>query len=263
MGNTGSLFINVVEIMKKLRGKDGCPWDLEQTPDSIKKHLIEEAYEVVEALDANDPESFKEELGDLLLQIIFHAQMASENGDFDINGVLKALSDKLIRRHPHVFSDRKVKDTKEVLFNWEQIKKGEKNNKNILSRVPVSLPALLYAYTLQSKASRVGFDWEKSDDALLKIDEEIDELKDAYKSGDGEEEEIGDLLFSVVNFSRHIGIDPEEALRGVSKKFKKRFEYIERKIKNEGKSFQEFTLKELDKLWEEAKREKGELNGQN
>ncbi|RMF98002.1 MAG: nucleoside triphosphate pyrophosphohydrolase [Candidatus Schekmanbacteria bacterium] len=252
-------FEKTVEIMKRLRAPDGCPWDREQTRESLKPYLIEEAYEVLEAIDNGEANKLKEELGDLLLQTVFHAQIAEEEGKFTIKDVLQYLNEKLIRRHPHVFDEKKVDSAKEVLSNWEEIKRQEgnnKNNKSILSSIPKSLPALLYAYTLQKRAARVGFDWDSVEGAMDKLDEELSEFKKAMKSGSkGElEDEIGDILFSLVNVCRFYKLHPEEALKKTCLKFVKRFRFIEEKAKERGKKIENMTLEEMDNLWEESKR---------
>lgn len=255
-------FQSLVEIMERLRGKRGCPWDREQTRQSIKPYLLEEAYELLEALDKEDTESIKEELGDLLFQILFHAQIAKEKGEFDIQDVLKTNREKMLTRHPHVFGNKEVSTSREVLVNWEEIKKNEAKNKkreSILDGVPYRLPALLKAYRFQEKASRVGFDWDNIRDVTKKIEEELGELKRELSAGKKTrlvEEEIGDLLFSIVNLSRFIKINPEEALKKTIDKFKKRFQKIEKELSRRGKNFKETTLEEMDEIWNRAKREK-------
>ncbi len=251
-------FDRLVEIMARLRKE--CPWDRKQTRESLRPYLIEEAYEVLEAIDENDPEKLKEELGDLLLQVVFHAEIAREKGEFDINDVIDFLCNKLIYRHPHVFGDVKVKDAEEVLENWEKLKKKEKNHKDsVLSGVPRELPALLQAFRLQEKASKVGFDWDNVDGVIDKMKEELSELIEAVNSGDREkiEHEMGDLLFAVANLGRFVGVDPENALRKCNARFKERFQYIEKKLSEEGKSPSDVSLEYMDKLWEEAKKDVG------
>ena len=249
-------FAKLVEIIETLRGPDGCPWDKEQTRESIKPLLIEEAYEVVEAIENKDPKLIMEELGDLLLQVIFHAQLAKENKEFTINEVLDCLNAKMIRRHPHVFEDKNARNSKEVLLQWENIKKNENNNKkSYLEGIPKNLPAILYAQRLQDKASRVGFDWKNADEVAAKFREEIAEFYKAMESGKKEdiEEEIGDLFFTLINISRFLKINPEDALKKTSGKFISRFKHIERTVEKTGKNIENFSLAELDKLWEEAK----------
>ncbi|MDP3013570.1 MAG: nucleoside triphosphate pyrophosphohydrolase [Candidatus Subteraquimicrobiales bacterium] len=248
-------FIDLVEIVAKLRSSSGCLWDREQTHESIKENLIEEAYEVVEVIDEGDFSRFKEELGDLLLQIVFHAQMASEEGRFTIDEVTTNIVDKLIRRHPHIFGEKKVSSSKEILKHWEEIKKEEKRGESTLNEVPTFLPALYFAYKLQSVAARVGFDWQEKKGVFEKLIEEIEELKKASELKEGAEEEIGDILFSLVNLARHLEISAEGALRKACRKFIERFKYMEELAKKQGKDFKEMPLQEKDKLWERAKRE--------
>ncbi len=248
----------LVELMARLRGPEGCPWDRKQTTDSLKPFLIEECYEVIDALDEEDPRKVKEELGDLLFQIIFHARIAEEKGQFSIGDVIAANVEKMTRRHPHVFGDEKLATDKEVLANWEEIKKKEKgyeDRKSILEGVPRSMPSLIRAHRLQERAARVGFDWSKLDEALPKLDEEIAEFKEALKTEQAEkiEEELGDIFFMLVNVSRFLDVDPEEALRKTISKFIHRFRYIEESAADAGKSLNDMTLDEMEKLWEEAK----------
>jgi len=247
---------NLVEIMKKLRSKNGCPWDKKQTRESLKPYLIEEAYEVLEAIEENNPEKIKEELGDLLFQIIFHCQIAKERNEFDINDVIESISQKMISRHPHVFGESECHTPEDVIKQWEVLKKREgKLRSSILEGVPKAMPSLLRAHRLQKRAAQAGFDWEKLDDVLLKLDEEIEEFKDAIKKGNKEmiEEEFGDIMFMFVNLSRFIGINPEDAHRKTISKFIHRFSYIETKAAEQNKELSEMTLKEMDKLWDEAK----------
>jgi tetrapyrrole methylase family protein/MazG family protein len=251
-------FNDLIKLMAKLRSKDGCPWDRAQTHKSLLPYLIEEAYEVLDKIEAKDDQKLKEELGDLLLQIIFHAQIAKERKKFDIYEVIESLRQKLIERHPHVFKEKKKLVSKEVLKNWEHIKlaRSRAKNKSVLSGLPRHLPALLKAYRVQEKVGRFDFDWEKTEEIFLKIEEEIEELKRAYKRGKkGDiEEELGDILFSWVNLCRHLKINPEFALRRTIDKFVKRFNYIERRLKEKKISLQKAGLPLLDSLWEEAKR---------
>lgn len=255
-----SRFYELVDIMKRLRAPDGCRWDREQTHKSLIPYLLEETYEVIERIEESDPEKLKEELGDLLLHVVFHAQIASDEGEFDIDDVSKAISDKLIRRHPHVFEKKADLTPDQVTVNWEHIKlekdeprEGERNS--VLSGVPKSLPALLRAYRVQEKAARFGFDWEKVDDIVLKLDEEMAELKTELRVEDEDAivEELGDLLFTVVNIARFLKIDPERALNRITNKFKTRFEYIESRLAESGRSVADATLAEMDKFWEESK----------
>ena len=251
-------FDRLVSIMCELRKK--CPWDRKQTRESLRPYLIEEAYEVLDAIDSGNPEKLKEELGDLMLQAVFHAEIAKERGEFDIYDVIDFLCNKLIYRHPHVFGDAKVKDAEEVLRNWEKLKQKEKNHEgSVLDGVPKELPALIQAFRLQEKAAKVGFDWDRTEDVIAKVEEEWKELKEAIRNGDKEamEHELGDLLFAIANLSRFIGVEPEGALRNCNMRFKKRFGFIEKKLKEEGKSPEEVSLAEMDKLWEEAKEQVG------
>lgn len=250
-------FTNLVKIMERLRGDDGCPWDKEQTPESLKPFLIEEAYEVLEALDEKDSAKLKEELGDLLYQILFHAQIAKEKGEFDINDILESSIEKMVRRHPHVFGDKKAKDSKEVLVHWEETKKKEKRNrKSILEGVPKELPALLRAHQLQSRAARVGFDWERIDQVFDKVEEEISEFKEAYRNKERErmEDELGDIFFSLVNVARFLEVNPEDALRSAIGRFIARFSYIEEAAAGEGRSISSLSIDEMESLWQRAKK---------
>jgi len=255
-----SKFYELVDIMKRLRGQDGCPWDQKQDHKSLRPYLLEETYEVIEAINGGDMSELKMELGDLLLQIVFHAQMASERGDFDIEDISAAISEKLIRRHPHVFKDRKDITPEEVLNNWEKIKlqhdePNGKRRKSVLEGVPKTLPALLRAYRVQEKAARFGFDWERVPQIMEKVDEELVELKEelANENQSGIEEELGDLMFSIVNVARYLKIDPEVALNNITNKFKRRFEYIESRLAEDGRTAADATLEEMDKFWEESK----------
>jgi len=248
-------FYELVYVMKRLRSRNGCPWDHQQTHESLKPYLIEETYEVIESIDRNDDEELREELGDLLLQIVFHAQIAAEGGRFTIDDVAAGIVTKLKRRHPHVFGDIEVKDADEVLKNWEQIKKDEGKH-SVLDGVPDVLPALLKARRVQEKVGRVGFDWEEHEGPLQKVQEEIEELKSAIHKGNTDhiEEEFGDILFSLVNLSRFLKIDAEESLRKTVGKFSRRFKYIEEQVKKRGdRPIEDYTLDELDSFWEEAK----------
>jgi tetrapyrrole methylase family protein/MazG family protein len=245
------------EIASILRSENGCAWDKEQTSKSLKPYLIEEAYEVYDAIDINDPENLKEELGDLLYQIYAHSQIASEAGLFTLDNVAEAITEKLIRRHPHVFGDDKPATSNEVIEKWEKIKKKEKSGReSILEGVPKGMPALLKAFRIQEKVSRIGFDWEKIDDAEAKLDEEISEFKEAVKLGNTEKisDEAGDILFSIVNVLRFTGVEPEAALNSTIKKFTERFKYIEKKSAENGKNISEMTIHEMEELWVEAKK---------
>src|SRR5687767_1693309 len=254
----------LVELVARLRGENGCPWDREQTRETLKPMLIEEAYEVLDALDASDPLELKEELGDLLFQVVFHAQIASERGEFQLSSVIDSLHEKMVRRHPHVFGDADLKTTGEVLRNWEDIKAAERgaisssrpdSEKSILDGIPSKLPALHEAYQITAKASRVGFDWNRLEDILLKLQEEMDEVLEARAEANPEKlaGEIGDLLFVAVNVARFLAIDPETALRRSNRKFVRRFRYVESQIKQQGRELKNASLAEMDALWEEAK----------
>lgn len=246
-------FLNFVKITKRLRKE--CPWDREQTHSSIRHSLIEEAYEVVEALDNNDMGELKRELGDLLLHVVFHANIAEEREEFSLEEVIKLISEKLIHRHPHIFGETKAGSSSEIIQNWEKLKFKE-GRVSLMDGVPKELPALLRAHRLTDKAARVGFDWEKKEDAWKKVDEEVGELHHATRSGDPEsmEAEFGDLLFALVNYSRFIGVNPENALRRSVDKFISRFQYIEKGLKEMGKEIHSSTLAEMDALWNEAKK---------
>jgi tetrapyrrole methylase family protein / MazG family protein len=250
----------LLKIMARLRGPGGCPWDREQTHQSIRHNLIEECYEALDALDAGDTAAFKDELGDLLLQVVFHAQMASEDGKFDFDAVAKSINDKLVRRHPHVFGTTKARNSAEVLQQWEAIKKSEKSATSIVrvEDLPKHLPALLKADKVQRKVARVGFDWKHVKDVVAKIEEEVREVKGAMasKSRKHFEEEIGDLLFAVVNLARFENLQAEELLNRSTAKFVKRFQAIEKAVQASGRRLEDCTLKELNALWESAKRQR-------
>ncbi len=261
-------FAELVALVARLRSPDGCPWDREQNFDTLKPMLLEEAYEALEALDSGIRSEFCAELGDLLFQVVFHAQLAGEEGSFNIEDVIQKILSKMIRRHPHVFGDFQASSADEVLTNWERIKqdelkeKGEKEaGDSILKNLP-QMPALLRAHKISSKVARVGFDWSTLDEVFLKLHEEIDELKDALQTKDGQapeahmavEQEIGDLLFVVVNIARFLKIDPETALRKTNEKFVKRFQYIEESLRRAGKDIYASNLEEMERLWQEAKK---------
>ena len=250
----GAKFEKLVQIMAELRGEQGCPWDQEQTHQSLTKYLVEEAYEVLEAIDENNDDALREELGDLLLQVVFHAQIASENKIFDIAKIIDAISEKLVRRHPNVFGDVKIKTAEEQSINWERLKKQE-GKESILDGVPKALSALLRAHRLQQKASTVGFDWPVEEPVWQKVLEEVEELKNAHQKESKErvKEELGDLLFSLVNLSRFLDINPEDALRKTSEKFIRRFKGLEREFELKGEEISEATLEELDAVWEKQK----------
>lgn len=251
-------FSYLKDIVAILRSPDGCPWDREQTHQSIRKNLIEETYEVLETIDDEDPDAMCEELGDLLMQIMLHSQIASEDGYFTVDDVVATLNEKLVRRHPHVFGEKSANDSEEALANWQEIKAQEKAAKGIdttvqsqLAGIPRDLPALMYAYKLQKKAAQVGFDWDDVADVYGKVEEEYRELREATE--EEQAGELGDLLFAVVNLARFLGLDPEEALALTNNKFKQRFSYMEDKLREAGRSFDETDLNEMDQWWEEAK----------
>ncbi|HHY92693.1 MAG TPA: nucleoside triphosphate pyrophosphohydrolase, partial [Firmicutes bacterium] len=249
----------LVNVMATLRGPEGCPWDREQTHELLRRYLIEECYEVIEAIDENDMHKLQEELGDLLLQVVFHARLAEEAGCFDINAVVAGIVEKMIRRHPHVFGRTKVESSAEVLVNWQEIKRREKKaageEVTVLGGVPRALPALLRAYKIQGRAARVGFDWPDVEGAWTKVAEEIEELKAAAQSGDRDAVagEVGDLLFAVVNVARFLKVEPELALAATTRKFEERFAFIEQAAASAGRSLGQLTLEEMDELWEQAK----------
>jgi tetrapyrrole methylase family protein/MazG family protein len=247
----------LLKIMARLRGPGGCPWDREQTHQSIRHNLIEECYEAIEALDEGKMDAFKDELGDLLLQVVFHAQMASEAGTFDFDAVAKSISDKLVHRHPHVFGSAQARNSAEVLQQWEAIKKSEKKSTSIvhLEDLPKHLPALLKADKVQRKVARVGFDWKHVNDVVAKVEEEVRELKGAMASRSRKqfEEEVGDLLFAVVNLARFENLQAEELLNRSIAKFVNRFQQIEKAVHASGRRLEDCTLEELDALWESAK----------
>lgn len=255
-------FERLHEIVAILRSPEGCPWDREQTHQSIRKNFIEELYEALEAIDNDDPDGMQEEFGDIILQVMLHSQMEEETGAFSVYDVIETLNEKLIFRHPHVFGDNRAEDANEALVNWEAMKAEEKKRKGTdaarksqLDGIPPDLPALMKAYKLQKKAAKVGFDWDELGPVLAKIEEELAELREAIASGDREQQasELGDLLFAAVNASRFIEADPEEALSRTNRKFRARFEYIEEQLRINGKTFDQTDLLEMDRWWEEAK----------
>ncbi|MCX6245493.1 MAG: nucleoside triphosphate pyrophosphohydrolase [Bacteroidetes bacterium] len=248
-------FGRLLEIMDELRAK--CPWDKKQTLESLRYLTIEETYELSDSIMEKDMDGIKKELGDLMLHLVFYSKIASENGSFDIKDVLNNIIEKLIHRHPHIFGDVIVADAKEVHDNWEKIKLQEKGNKSVLSGVPKSLPAVVKAYRIQEKASGVGFDWEKPEQVWDKVMEELKELKDEVSKGadhDKKEDELGDLLFAIINYARFIDVNPEDALERTNRKFIQRFQYLEESAKKLHKPLSEMTLPEMDVFWEEAKR---------
>jgi len=250
-------FDRAMGIMRRLRGPGGCPWDAEQSHDSLKRYLIEECYEVIEAIDKQDDALLKEELGDLLLQPLFHAAIAEERGAFTINDVLDTLAGKLVRRHPHVFGDQEIKTSDEQVANWEKIKKEEKGEerKSALSGIPPHMPALMTAQKITEKAARVGFDWEHADQVYAKVLEELHELEETMTARDQErmEAELGDLLFAIVNLGRFLSVNPEEALRKTISRFTSRFGHVEETLHSQGIQLKDASLEEMDRLWNEAK----------
>jgi len=258
--NTGKSFVKILKIMSALRDpKTGCEWDKDQDSNSIKSYCIEEAYEVVEAIENNDNDALCEELGDLLFQVIFHAEINNEKGNFSIIDVIDNLSKKMIRRHPHIFKkESNTNSKKQIAKNWINIKKQEriaKGNTGILDDIPKTFPAMIRSLKLQKRASENGFDWKNSNDTFKKIDEEKKELEIAlaHQKKEEIEEEIGDLIFSIINLSRKLKIDPENALRKTNNKFLARINYIEKELKKENKKFNKSNLIELEKLWNQAK----------
>jgi MazG family protein len=286
MSKTGERFERAVEIMHRLRAPGGCPWDREQTFDTIKQYTLEETYEVIEAIETQDWNELPGELGDLLLQVLFYAEMAEEDGRFSIDTVLDTLSEKLVRRHPHVFGDVEAETSAQVLKNWEAIKKQEKKSaaddaakpKSLLAGVSSAMPALMEGLKLSNKAAHVGFDWPSIDGIFDKLEEEAEELRAEVKKipppgpipvGRGiagargnavpEElqsrlqDEVGDLLFVAVNLARYLNVDPESALRNTNRKFRRRFEHVEQKLQAQGRTLEESNIDEMEKYWQEAK----------
>jgi tetrapyrrole methylase family protein/MazG family protein len=250
-------FDRTMGIMRRLRAPGGCPWDAEQTHDSLKRYLIEECYEVIEAIDKRDDGLLQEELGDLLLQPLFHAAIAEERGAFTIDDVLETLADKLVRRHPHVFGDQEIRTSDEQVANWEKIKKEEKGEerKSALSGIPPNMPALMKAQKITEKAARVGFDWEHVDQVFAKVLEELRELEETMVDRDQErmEAELGDLLFAIVNLGRFLSVNPEEALRKTINRFETRFSHIESTLHSRGGNLKDASMEEMESLWEAAK----------
>jgi len=246
-------FGSLVRIMKILRKE--CPWDREQTHASLKDLMVEEVYEAIDAIDRNDYDDLRKELGDILLHVVFHAEMGSEHNKFDIGDVIFGIQEKLIRRHPHVFADTTVSGTDDVLKNWEQIKKSENPNGSVLDGVPAHVPGLLRAQRMQEKAAGVGFDWPDWSGAWTKLEEEISELKDVLDGADHHKkaDEFGDVLFSMVNVGRYFGINSEDSLRLTNTKFQQRFSHIEKRASEMGLNLKDMTLEEMDSLWDEAK----------
>lgn len=253
----GTSFESFTEIVAHLRAPNGCPWDREQTHESLRKHLLEEAYEAISAIDSGDFAHMREEFGDLLLQIVLQAQIANEEGQFNVNEVIRGIHAKIVRRHPHVFGDLKLEGVEDVLANWEKLKEEErgekKDGKGLLAGVPLALPALSQAQEYQDRAARVGFDWNEIDGVLDKVKEEIEEIKHAETDFELASE-IGDLFFALVNVARWKKVDAESMLRATNAKFKKRFAYVEQGAKKQGRNLSELSLEEMESLWQEAKR---------
>jgi MazG family protein len=266
---SGASFERLVEIMATLRGPEGCPWDKEQDLDTLKPMLIEEVYEVIDAVENRDYDGLSEELGDLLLHIVFHARLGEESGRFAINDVVEGICEKLIRRHPHVFGDEDASDSEQVLANWEAIKRQEKKEKEIqpegtpsvLDGIPATLPALHQAHKISSRVARVGFDWPHIEDVFGKLTEEITELREAIgrpaeeRSQEEIEGEVGDAFFVLVNIARFLNVDSESALKRSNRKFQKRFRYVEEGLARENQSIDEATLGEMEAMWQKAKQD--------
>ena len=251
-------FEELVDIVARLRSPDGCPWDREQTRESLKPFLVEEFYELIDALDEDDPEGIKEELGDLLFQIVLQSQLSKEEEIFSINDVVEGIARKMVRRHPHVFGEKDLKTSGDVIRAWAEHKKSEgKNHDSAIGGVPKSLPALVRAQKLQMKATKAGFDWKKIEDVFGKLDEEVGELKKALKDGKKAEieDELGDIFFVLVRISNFLDINPEDSLRKTIRKFTGRFEHIETEAARQGRRINDMTLAEMDVLWERAKKE--------
>ncbi|MEO6589718.1 MAG: nucleoside triphosphate pyrophosphohydrolase [Pyrinomonadaceae bacterium] len=260
-------FDELVNVMARLRAPGGCPWDREQTYASLAQYLLEETYEtfdaIAEAEQTGDTSNLTEELGDVLLQVVFHSTIAAERSDFTIDDVVRGVSQKLILRHPHVFGDKNLETATDVLNNWDELKKAEraasgkieKEKDSILDDVSLNFPALLEGLKISNKAAKVGFDWENAEQIFDKLDEETGELKEAIKKNNKEEisEEIGDLLFVIVNLARKFGVEPETALKRTNRKFRQRFKFIETELKSNKKSFEDSSLEEMDALWNKAK----------
>lgn len=251
------------EIIAKLRDPNGgCPWDLEQTYQTMPPHILEEAYEVVEAINQDDRKELKEELGDLLMQVVFLSQLAQEEGAFTLDDVIDGITDKIIRRHPHVFGEIKAENSDEVLKNWENIKQQERYQKeqfSILDNVPIALPSLLRAAKLQKRCAKVGFDWSELEPTIQKVEEELQEVRDEIlkqpQNPQAIEEEIGDLLFATVNVARYLKLNPEEALRKANLKFERRFRQVEQRILDSGRQLEQVSLAEMDLIWDQIKRQ--------
>ena len=248
-----SQFTTLVDIIARLRAPDGCPWDKQQTHASLRKNLLEECYEVLETLDEGNSGKLCDELGDLLMQVVLHTQIATEAGEFELGDVVKSITTKLIHRHPHIFGSKKVKDAEEVALNWEELKQEERGGTSMLASAPKQMPALGYSQEIQHRVAQVGFDWEDIDGVIEKLTEEISELKRA-DSQERKAQEFGDLLFTLANIARRLGIDLEAALRETNQRFYRRFTYMEEVCRQRGLNFGELSFDEQNALWEEAKR---------
>ncbi len=257
----GKQMQRLIDIVAKLRGPQGCPWDREQTHQSLLTNFIEEVYEFFDAVDQNDIANMREELGDILLQVILHAQIATDNCNFTIEDIAAEISEKLIRRHPHVFGDVQVQSSKQVMVNWEEIKKKEKahKRKSLVDEIPARLPALLRAEKIQKRVAKAGFDWPDMEPVFNKVEEEFGEFREAVHKKDIEEAtgELGDILFSLINVARHQGISAEEALRKTINKFDRRFRFIEKHFESIGQALEEASLDEMDAVWNESKKHVG------
>src|ERR1700674_1644232 len=245
----------LVEVVRRLRAPDGCPWDREQTPASLRATMLEEAYEVLEAIDEKSMTKLREELGDVLLEVLMQSVMAEETGEFTLGEVADTVREKLVRRHPHVFGSTVVSGSEEVVRNWEALKAAESGRESALAAVQRSMPALQWAWSLQRRAANVGFDWPDVDGALVQVREEPEELREA-PTVEAREAEFGDLLFSLVNVARKLGMNPEDALRGATGRFEARFRMMEQKAKAEGRELKDLPIEEMDHYWEAAKRNK-------
>ena len=258
-GSVGQQFSDLVDLLARLRGPNGCPWDSEQTHSSLKRYLLEESYEVLEAIDRDDPKRLKEELGDILLQVLFHAQIGGEDHEFAMGEVLESLRDKLVRRHPHVFADISIKDARDVEVVWERLKQDEDRadrHESLLGDVPVETPALAYSQLIQDRASRSGFDWQSTDSVLEKVAKEAGEFREAA-TDEARSREFGDFLMVLVNLGRWHGIHAEDALRQANARFSQRFAEMERLCKEQGLSFPDLPLDQKEVLWQEAKTSAG------
>lgn len=272
MGQEGNYFEKLIELMNVLRSPEGCPWDQEQTRETLKPMLIEEAHEVLEALDLENPDHLCEELGDLLFQILFHCKIADERGEFDIHDVCRRTYQKMVGRHPHVFGDRQISDSQELLRNWEELKAAEKaqagrpvkKDKSLLDGIPESLPAMYTAYQITSKAARVGFDWPELEGIREKFLEEFEELLEALREADDElvKDEVGDLVFVGLNIARYLEIDPETALNRANRKFVMRFQAMEKTFALNGRSLRDVSLGEMEEVWQSQKKTKASAGGE-